>query len=87
MNTTSTLAAPQKTLSCIEILMNIYWSPKHNLIVTHERDLAWAIHNDLVMLADDGWMVTPRGKAYVESIRDIPLPVWKGDRWVTHARE
>lgn len=67
---------PSKTLSAIEHLLRLYWSPEP--FDMNDRALVWLSYNDLVVpsnLTAAGWRVTERGRAYVEAIRGLPLPV------------
>lgn len=67
---------PMKTLTCIEHLLHIYWSPEP--FPMNERALEWLRFNELIVpssLTEVAWRVTDRGKAYVEAIRELPLPV------------
>lgn len=76
MTTQDTKEEPLKTLSCIEHLLRLYWSP--DPFETNDRALVWLSYNDLIVPSNmnaTGWRVTERGKAYVEAIRDLPLPI------------
>lgn len=63
-----------KTLSCIEHVLHLYWSPER--FDTYPAALEWLLDNGLIGPTEGGWwFVTERGKAYCEGIRDVPLPV------------
>lgn len=74
-NEESTLL-PLKTLTCIEHLLRLYWSPAPFDMDT--QAIKWLRFNELIVpssLTETKWRVTDRGKAYVEAIRNLPLPV------------
>lgn len=71
-------AEPMKTLTAIELLLRIHWSPER--IDVSEAPLKWLLHNSLVESDGRDWYVTTeRGAVYVEAIRQLPLPEQK---WV-----
>lgn len=66
-----------RTLSHIEVMLRIYWSPE-------AFDIRPDIISDLILeqlICDSptrrGYCATDRGKVYCEAIRDVPLPVQK----------
>jgi hypothetical protein len=64
---------PIKYLSCIESLLRLYWSP-NRFAIGPSAD--WLLENNLIDRNEGDWFfVTDRGKAYVEAIRALPLPV------------
>lgn len=62
-----------KTLSAIEHVLRLYWSPDR--FVTNTNSLEWLLDNGLIAPTEgQWWFVTDRGKAYCEGIRNVPLP-------------
>lgn len=73
-----------KTLSHIELLIRIHWSPTALDDFPDERKYeiaAFLCDQGLIMASGNGrsYRTTARGACYVEAIRDLPLPVqaWK----------
>lgn len=67
---------PMKTLTCIEHLLHLYWCAES--FPMNPKAVEWLRTNELIVpshLTEVGWRVTERGKAYVEAIRELPLPV------------
>lgn len=67
---------PLKTLTCIEHLLHLYWCPE--AFPMNPNAIEWLRFNELIVpssLTEVAWRVTDRGKAYVEAIRNLPLPV------------
>lgn len=76
MTTQDTKDEPLKTLSAIGTLLSLYWSPEP--FEMNDSARVWLCHNELIVpsgLTRTGWRVTDRGIAYVEAIRNLPLPV------------
>jgi hypothetical protein len=61
-----------KTLSSIEHVLRIYWSPER--FDTDPRALEWGLASGLIAPSGSWWQVTDRGKVYVEALRNVPLP-------------
>lgn len=67
-----------KTLSYLEHLIRLYWSPEK--FETNPGALEWLLNNQLIaqsgasLVEGHWWEVTERGKVYVEALRNVPLP-------------
>lgn len=66
-----------KTLSQVETLLRVYWSPQAGIDLLSEQssEKHWLLDENLICLSSEGYEVTERGRIYVEAIRDLPLPV------------
>lgn len=71
--TTDAPCTDPKTLSCIEHILHLYWSPER--FDTDMRAIKWLLDNELIAESGSWWTVTDRGRMYVEALRQVPLPV------------
>jgi len=65
-----------KTVSAIETLLHIYWSPEPCPSV-RDRELQFLLDEGLIEKHDTWYSATERGKVYCEAIWELPWPVQK----------
>lgn len=66
------MSAQIKTLSCIDHVIRMYYSPER--FETCAPALKWLLDEGLIEEDGSWWRTTERARVYVEAIRDLPLP-------------